>query len=181
MNNRKNLEKFNEIYNQTYQNTIKYIVLHCNNLDDINDLIQDTYLEVYKNVSRSKVKKVQYNKAYVIGITKNIMKKYYKFKRKNNNMLLYQNEEDVIETFTDVNIDIELDFITKENIEEIWKYIENKNIKIAKIFYSYYHLDMKLSDIAKDMELNESTVKSYIYRTIKELQQIFGKECDKNA
>ena len=40
---------------------------------------------------------------------------------------------------------------------------------------------MKIVDIAKDMDLNESTVKSYLYRTIKELKKIFEKESDINV
>lgn len=48
------LEKFEEIYSRTYKNTLKYILLHCQNLDDVNDIIQDTYVELYKNVKRKK-------------------------------------------------------------------------------------------------------------------------------
>lgn len=177
--NNKFFKKFDEIYNQTYENTIKYIMLHSENLDDIKDLIQDTYLEVYKSVCKNK--HIQYNKAYVIGIAKNIMKKYYKNKSIHNNIVLYQNEEIINETIIKEDIDLELEFITKENVEKIWNYIESKDIKIQKIFYCYYHLDMKIIDIAKDMQLNESTIKSYIYRTVKELRKIFEKESDINA
>ena len=176
--NNKFLKKFDEIYNQTYENTIKYIMLHSENLDDIKDLIQDTYLEVYKSVCKNK--HIQYNKAYVIGIAKNIMKKYYKDKSIHNNIVLYQNEEIINETIIKEDINLELEFITKENVEKIWNYIESKDIKIQKIFYCYYHLDMKIIDIAKDMQLNESTIKSYIYRTVKELRKIFEKESDIN-
>lgn len=178
--NKKVIEKFNEIYNQTYENTMKYIMLHSENLDDIRDLIQDTYLEVYKNIRKNK--HIQYNKAYVIGITKNIMKKYYKNKSIHNNIVnLYQNDELINDSIIKEDIDIELEFITKENVEKVWKYIKNKDIKIQKVFYCYYHLDMKIVDIAKDMDLNESTVKSYLYRTIKELKKIFEKESDINV
>ena len=45
MINQINLEKFEELYNQTYQKLLKYIVCHCSNIDDVNDIIQETYLE----------------------------------------------------------------------------------------------------------------------------------------
>ena len=76
------------------------------------------------------------------------------------------------EVVIDSEIDLELEFITKENVRIIWEYIKNKNTEIAKIFYAYYHLGMKINEIALEMQLNESTVKNYIYRTIKELKQI---------
>lgn len=37
------LNKFNEIYSNTYKNTLRYVLLHCNNLDDVSDIVQDTY------------------------------------------------------------------------------------------------------------------------------------------
>ena len=41
-------------------------------------------------------------------------------------------------------------------------------------------MDMKLNDIAKELQLNESTIKTYLYRTIKELKKVFYEEVDKD-
>ena len=41
------LENFEEIYNSTYERTLRYIVCKCSNIDDVNDLVQDTYVELY--------------------------------------------------------------------------------------------------------------------------------------
>ncbi len=173
MNNHSILDKFNEIYDQTYTNTLKFIILHCNDLDDVKDIIQDTYLDLYKYLSKKKNTAIEDINKYIIGISKNILKKYYHSKSKNYNVIsIYQNEN--TEMLIDTEKDLELDFITKENIEIIWKYIKNKDRTIAKIFYAYYHLDMKINEIAFEMQLNESTVKNYIYRTIKELKKFFG-------
>ena len=174
MSNQMTLEKFNEIYSQTYQNTLKYIVLHCDNLEDVNDLLQETYLNFYKYEQRKSLDEIKDIKGYIIGISKNILKKHYRFKYKNKVVSINKNEEIPLEA----DIDLELQFITKENVEYIWKYIKDKDIKIAKIFYLHYCLDMKISDIAEEMQLNESTVKNYIYRTIKELQKNLKKESD---
>lgn len=94
-------------------------------------------------------------------------------------MSIYQDEEPII--IADSEIDLELQFITKENAQNVWEYIKCKDIKIAKIFYCYYYLDMKIVEIAVEMRLNESTVKNYMYRTIKELQIKFEKEDLYNA
>ena len=40
---------------------------------------------------------------------------------------------------------------------------------------------MKISDIANELNCNESTIKNYIFRTIKELKKEFMKEGDENA
>lgn len=175
MSNRAILNNFNEIYDKTYTNTLKYVILHCNDLDDVNDIIQDTYLDFYKYLSKKKVNEIENIDKYIIGISKNILKKYYRSKSKNYNVLsIYQNEN--IEMEIDSGNDLELNFITKDNIQVIWKYIKNKGTTIAKIFYAYYHLDMKINEIAFEMQLNESAVKNYIYRTIKELKQFLKEE-----
>ncbi len=75
-----------------------------------------------------------------------------------------------------LGIDIETDFITKNNIESIWKYIKTEDKNIAKIFYMHFMLDMTLKEIAEQLEQNESTVKSNLYRMIKKLKKNFGGE-----
>ena len=171
MSTQKKLERFNEIYNQTYENVLKYVVLHCSNLDDVNDLVQDTYLEVYKNLHKKKLNEVKDFNKYIIGICKNILKKYYRFKYKNNSVQSINYEEYAEQiSLIDYDIDIELQILTRENVDYVWRYLKNKDIKIAQIFYLYYCLDMKINEISNEMQLNESTIKNYIYRTIKELK-----------
>lgn len=175
MNIQAKLKIFNEIYEKTYKNTLKYILLHCNNLDDVKDLVQDTYLDFYKYLNKKDISRIENIEKYIIGISKNVLKKYYCSKDKKNKIIsIHQNEDAEIEINS--NVDLELQFISSENVNEIWEYIKCKDIKIAKIFYCYYHLDMKINEISTEMKLNESTVKNCIYRTINELQKKFKKE-----
>lgn len=177
MGSLKETEDFNNIYNTTYRSTLKFIVLHCGEIEDVNDLLQDTYLEVFKHVKKKKLKSIEDIQAYTIGIAKNVVRKHYKTKYK----AISSQIEYIEEIISDSDIDVELQFITKDNVEKIWDYIQNKNILVKKIFYCYYYLDMKISDIAKELQLNESTTKNYLYRTIKELQKNFNKDGDENA
>ena len=39
MTSQTNLDKFNEIYNRTYSNTLKYIIIKCHNINDVNDIV----------------------------------------------------------------------------------------------------------------------------------------------
>ncbi len=168
-------KNFEEIYNKTYNNVLKYIVCKCQNLDDVNELVQDTYVELYQMLKNRK--QITNEKSYVLGIAKNIVKKYYRNKYKEKSNILYflkDREQDEIEIQADVNL--EADFISKENIEEIWNYLNNKNVLIAKIFYLYYGLGLKITEISEELKIKESTIKNYIYRTLKELNKKFGKE-----
>ena len=108
-----------------------------------------------------------------MGIAKNIIKRHYR-KVKNKSDEISINEYENIEISDD--IDIEDNFITQENAKDVWDYIENKDIITTKVFYLYYILGYKIEEIAKEMNLNLSNVKSRIYRNIKEMKKIFGKE-----
>lgn len=119
------LENFEEIYNETYNKTLKYIVCKCFNLEDVNDLIQDTY-----------------------------------------------------ELTLPADLDLETELITKLNAEEVWKLIKRKDIKIVKVFYLYYCLDLKISQIAEELNMTESNVKNVLYRTIKDIKKNIKMEGD---
>lgn len=167
-----NLLDFENIYQRTYDNTLKFIVIKCNNIDDINDIIQDTYIELYHKLQRKNID-VENEKNYIVGIAKNIIKRHYrKVKSESNEISI--NEYENMEISDD--IDIEDDFITQENAKDVWNYIENKDIITTKVFYLYYILGYKIEEIAEEMNLNLSNVKSRIYRNIKEMKKIFGKE-----
>ncbi len=167
-----NLLDFENIYQRTYDNTLKFIVIKCNNIDDINDIIQDTYIELYHKLQRKNID-VENEKNYIVGIAKNIIKRHYR-KVKNESNEISINEYENMEVSDD--IDIEDNFITQENAKDVWNYIENKDIITTKVFYLYYILGYKIEEIAEEMNLNLSNVKSRIYRNIKEMKKIFGKE-----
>jgi len=50
--------------------------------------------------------------------------------------------------------------------KKIFTDIANMDSEIGKIFYLYFVCDLKLDEIAEKLEMNLSTVKSKLYRTI---------------
>ena len=154
---------------------LKFIICKCKNLDDVNELIQDTYVELYKTIKNKKNIIVEDHLSYILGISKNILKKYYKNKYKEKTVFLTDdiNEENVDSSSID---EIEIDFINKNNVEEVWDYLKKKGIIIEKSFYLYYAVGLKISEISKLLNIKESSVKNYIYRTVKELKLTFREE-----
>ena len=172
-----NLKQFNKIYNKTYNDVLKYIICKCSNIEDVNDILQETYIELYNAIIKEK--QIDDYKKYLIGIAKNKIKKHYKilYKIKTIPLFTLKDNIDLIET-KENNIDIEKIIIDTNDLESIWNYLKKKKIIIQKIFYLYYNLDLKIKDIAKELEVSESFVKNSIYRTLKELQELIGKDCD---
>ena len=173
------IDKFEKVYNDTYNRTLKYIVIKCNNIEDVNDIMQDTYLELLNKIKRNKLEKVENIENYILGIASNIIKRHYTKKKKEN--IISYDEENSVELLISDDFDLEENIITKDNIDKIWSYIKGKELIIIKIFYLYYGLGLKISEIARALEIGESNIKNKIYRTLKELKKYLGKEVNKNG
>lgn len=159
MTGQKALDKFDVIYNESYKDISRYVVLNANNIGDVKDILQNIYLEVYKNIDKVS------DKNYVFGIAKNVLKKYYRFK------FLRKDDTEITDNIKS-NINLEKTVMDKFDTELVWKYLKKKNNNIAKIIYLYYYEDFTIKEIANSLKLTESNVKNYIYRTLKELRRI---------
>lgn len=165
-------ETFEFLYNNTYKSILKYTICHCRNLDDVNDIIQDTYTELYQAIVNKKNINLDNAESYIIGIAKNKIKGYYS----SQNVIYHiESENENLDKYRDNEINIEQDLITKDNVLKVWNYLKSKNVLTAKIFYLYYIIDIPIKEIAKELELTESNVKNYLYRTQKELKEKFKK------
>lgn len=174
------IDKFEKVYNDTYNRTLKYIVIKCNNIEDINDIMQDTYLELLNKMKRNKLEKVENIENYILGIATNIIKRHYT-KKKKENIISYDGEDNITELLIQDDFDLEESIITKYNIDKVWEYIKNKELITIKIFYLYFGLGLKISEIAQELGAGESYIKNKIYRTLKELKKYLGEEVNKNG
>ena len=174
MTSQSNLKKFNNIYEETYSDVLKYVIIKCHNINDANDIIQDTYLEFWKILNKKNIEESNI-KSYLIGIAINKIKKHYTLIDRIRTISIFNDKEISIKS----NINIENLIIKNNDWSLIWEYIKNKkNQDIPKIFYLYYKLELSIKEISKELNVTESYVKNLIYRTLKELSTTFGKECE---
>ena len=178
MINQDNLNKFNKIYDETYSDVLKYVIIKCHNINDANDIIQEVYLEFWRILNKKEL--VNSNiKSFLIGIAINKIRKHYTIVQRIKSILASnKNDCDVLEKDKS-NIDIEGLIIKKDDWDNVWNYIkQKKNRDVARIFYLYYVLELSIKDISRELNVGESYVKNIIFRTIKELYSLFGKGCD---
>ncbi len=176
MSNIDALYKFNQIYDKTYLEVIKYIMANSHNINDTHDIVQETYLELWKILNKKELSDTNI-KSYIIGIANNKIKKHYTLLQKIKTISLFdKNESDIelIDTIED-SIDINDIIIKEENYNIIWNYIKSKKNKdISKVFYLYYKLELTIKEISNLLNKNESYIKHLIYRTLHELESKFG-------
>jgi len=176
MSTQKPQNSFEAIYKDTYNDVLKFVIFKCHNLDDVNDIVQETYIELFKMMNKQDIEDA---KSYIIGIAKNKLKKHYSVINKIKTIFISSSiDDEEISNIAQSNFNLENHVFTKITKEEIWHYLRNKNPLIAKIFYLYYGEDITIKEIAKELKLNESTVKNHLYRTLKELNKLFGKDND---
>ena len=178
MASQSNLYKFNNIYDNTYDDILKYIIIKCHNVNDANDILQETYLELWKILNRKELSENNI-KSYLIGVALNKIKKHYTCFSKIKTISLFTKNDKNIELIETVEDDLNIENIVIKNDDwnNIWNYIKNKkNQDIPKVFYLYYKLELSIKEISNALKVNESYVKNLIYRTLKELYATFGKD-----
>lgn len=171
MDENNTIVKFNKIYNDTYQDIVKYVVCSCKKIDDVSDIVQNIYLEVLKKINKKEI-----NKNYLMGIAKHKIKDYYRFRYRKKEISIDKEDDDNITFYDKIpsDIDISNNFIISNDIDKVWKYLERKSILISKIFYLYYYMGYKIREIAVILNISEVNVKHYLYRTLSELNIYLG-------
>ncbi len=183
MTSQESLDKFNKVYDDTYYDILNYIIIKCHNVNDADDILQETYLEFWKKINNLDIEESKI-KSYLIGIALNKIKKHYTLITRLKELSIFNKTTDNLELVDNIKdaIDIEKYVIKKEDFSVMWNYLkQEKNQNIPKIFYLYYELDMTIKEIAKVLNVSESYIKNSIYRTIKKLNLKMKEEDDKNV
>lgn len=67
MASQKDLNDFKKIYDETYYDVLRYIVIKCHNINDANDILQETYIELWKKINKNNFDEINI-KNFIIGI-----------------------------------------------------------------------------------------------------------------
>jgi len=144
---------FDNIYEEYFDRVYYKVLSVVKNDDDAEDICQETFISVYKNLSKFREESNIYTWIYRIAINKT----YDFFKKRK---LEFEINDDVLSLPEDINFD------TKVILEEKLKLIseKEKEIVILKDIYGY-----KLKEIAEMKNMNLSTVKSVYYKALKDM------------
>lgn len=143
-----------------------YTVIRNSNLkvsdEDIEELISDVVFTIWKNQDKLDInRKIT---PYIAGITNNLVKKKYRDTKVFDNIEDYENN--LIE-----DSNIELQFIENERNKGIMKQLDKLKKEDKTIFILYYFNEKSINDIANELNMSESKVKSKLFRTRKKLKK----------
>jgi len=179
MSNPNIASRFDEIYNSTNRAVLAFITAKCARTADINDIYQDTYMELYQVLRKRGVDYVTNEKALVLRIAKRKVARYYSLLERmrifvSTNVVNEDGEEFEL---TDLEADAFLteDFVVNQDLLESAKQlIQSKSEEIQKVFYLKYDVDLTISEIAQALSMSEQNVKNKLYRTLIELRNLLG-------
>ena len=144
---------FDNIYEEYFDRVYYKVLSVVKNDDDAEDICQETFISVYKNLSKFREESNIYTWIYRIAINKT----YDFFKKRK---VEFEINDDILSLPEDINFD------TKIILQEKLKLISEKEreIVILKDIYGY-----KLKEIAEMKNMNLSTVKSVYYKALKDM------------
>lgn len=166
MNDNKTLKSFEDDENnldieeiiKTYNNYIYTIIRNLiSNEEDVEEILSDVFTVLWKNHTTSTLNSEIKVKPYLIGITKNLIKKKYR-------------SENTLESLDSIDIEIpDITDISKlaENNEKSKLILEVQNEmkdEEREIFIMFYYQNKKVKEIAKILKISTSKVKVKLHR-----------------
>ncbi|MBR6872356.1 MAG: RNA polymerase sigma factor [Ruminococcus sp.] len=170
--------EFEKLYELTKRTVYNYIVSKCFNIDDTDDIFQNTYLELYSTLTR-RTQPPEDPFAYVMVIAGRQLTRYYSFIRRMRGRLSI--DRDLAgEELPDGSFDLEDSFTDRCTAEQIAELIKEKPLLTQKAFFLHYKRGLTLSETASLLGISEASVKKHIYTTLAEIKRKLEKE-DKNG
>ena len=169
--------RFNELYDSTQKAVLTFVTAKCRNTADIQDIVQETYVELYLLLIKRGVNYIQNANAIVLHIAKQKLSRHYTLTDRLRTFLpLTVNNDDGDEMpLSDCEADSFLteDFIVNQIIlDEIKHLLQTKPQDVKKVFYLFYEAGQTIPEIAKILSISESNVKHKLYRTLKEIRTL---------
>lgn len=156
---------FEEIYYKYIDTVYSYINLRVKNKDLMEDIVQETFLAVYRNFEE--IDSISSQKAWILKIANNKM--IDKFRKSKDEISLDNNDYLINDHFHDEDHDV--------FIKELFQRIDET---AQKILYGIYIEGLTYGELSEILCIPEGTVKSKCYYAKKRLKNIFREKEEKN-
>ena len=169
---------FNKVYGDTFKAVSRFVVSKCGSIQDSEDIVQNIYTRFYQRIAKKGHDDIENAEAFVINIAKFECKNYFGSLKKRSNVSSFSDytEEQMVEIEAQMSKEQKnLEDVLGNEIlaKQIFDDIAKNDPEIGRIFYLYFVCDMKLDEIAAEMDMGLSSVKNKLYRTIERQKKKF--------
>ena len=173
-------EQFNEVYLNYKNNLLKYFILHLNNYEDAKDLLQETYIKIYRY--KEKIKEVKYLNSWIYTIAHNELVSFYR-KKSRSFLFLRKNISDIDEeneielNLKDDNIPTpEEKYILDEKEKELYNIIKGLPDKYRTVLLLKEVFNLNYEEISSVLNCKIGTVQSRLSRAREKVIRLFKME-----
>ena len=175
MNNMQKTINIDSIWSKVYGKLFGYISKHEINKDDVNDIIQDTFLKVKTNInSLRNPAKVE---SWIFQIARNTINDFFRKKKK-----FFEVEENTKEVTIEPNAFVEEDIKIKIQTQEFSEYagfiVSELPEKYRKAVYMGDIEGLSMKEVAEELNISVSGAKSRVQRGRKMIKEIILKCCE---
>ncbi len=156
------ISQFEDIY-ESYQGQVRNIIFRMNGEDEIDDLVQNTFIKIYQNLEGFKSESSL--KTWIYRIAINTVKDHKKARSRKNWLNLFQPGHEI-------DVEVNDQFDQKISLKEASKLIREKlSIKHQEVIILYSFEDLDIAAISKVLKIPEGTVKSRLFKAHKVLKK----------
>lgn len=170
-------EYFEQIYKETNRSVTLFLISKCKNFVDVNDILQEVYMEYYKVLMRKGLDYIKKDEKFLISLCQKKIATYYSFWDRIPHKLYLDEKEDyereaLLSDAYDADMeDVDDEFLRKEMIEDVKVLLKKQSDEVQKIFYLYYTMELKIPEIAKLLHIKVHSVKNKLFRTRKMISE----------
>ncbi len=171
-----NQDAFADVYEESYKYLHTCVIHIVKNEDTAQDMLQDTYVEIYKNIGQ-----LQSSADFLSWAATIANRKCFAYLKKNRDILLDEQtddegkETDFFESLADDEAFIpENIFDNKEKIKIIRDIIDNLSDVQRACVIGFYYNEQKQDEIAKELGVPVNTVKSHLNRAKAKIKEAVG-------
>ncbi len=153
---------FNKIYDDTYPEILKFVVIKTSRADQVDDIMQNVYFNFYSRILKKGYGDIRFPEAFIIKLTEKELAKHYKksaAKRENETDL--GGSEEIIEAD---GISFETLIDNKQALEAVHGVASQLPLLTFKAFVLFYYYDMSVAKIAENLTISEQNVKTRLWR-----------------
>jgi RNA polymerase sigma-70 factor (ECF subfamily) len=170
---------FNRVYSDTISALSRFVINKCGNIIDVEDILQNIYARFFRRISQKGHGDIENPEAFLINIAKFECKNYFAGLKRRSSVTSFGDYSDEqmyeIEAEMSKNSKQLEDVLCNEMLaRQIFEDIATSDPLTGKIFYLHFVCDMKLEEIAQELNITLSSVKNKLYRTIEKQKKKFG-------
>lgn len=160
------LQKVIDEYSSYVRTIIKNMASEYLSKEDVEEIVSDTFFILWKNTDKLEDDRIL--SSYIAGITRNLVKEK---SRVINMSLDISDYENIIQD----NIKVDMICEQREKINILEKTIKKLKENDVLIFNLYYYSSMKITEIAKALNITDFNVKMRLHRIRKKIKKEFSK------